>query len=69
MNNKEKSKKSLNIMVTGGSGFLGSHIADALTDAGHNVFIFDIEPSIYLKKDQKMVFIDFSLRFFIHCFK
>jgi UDP-glucose 4-epimerase len=47
--------KGLNIMVTGGSGFLGSHIADALTDAGHKVTIFDIKESPYLREGQDMV--------------
>lgn len=45
----------MNILVTGGSGFLGSHVADALSDAGHNVTIFDICPSPYLRQDQYMV--------------
>lgn len=43
------------ILVTGGSGFLGSHIADALSDEGHAVTIFDLEKSKYLRNDQKMV--------------
>ena len=51
-------KKSLNIMVTGGSGFLGSHIADALTSFGHKVTIFDIKESPYLKEGQNMVVSD-----------
>jgi UDP-glucose 4-epimerase len=42
-------------VVFGGSGFLGSHVADALTDAGHEVTIYDITPSPYLRKDQTMV--------------
>jgi len=35
----------LKTLVTGGSGFLGSHVADALTEAGHQVTIFDTKPS------------------------
>lgn len=45
----------MRILVTGGSGFLGSHVADALSDAGHEVTIFDIRQSPYLRSDQKMV--------------
>lgn len=43
-----------NVLVTGGSGFLGSHVADALTEAGYMVTIFDREKSPYLKINQKM---------------
>ncbi len=44
------------ILVTGGAGFLGSHIADALTDEGHEVTILDMKPSEYLQGGkQKMV--------------
>lgn len=45
----------MKIMVTGGSGFLGSHVADALSDAGHEVTVFDIKDSLYLRPDQHMV--------------
>jgi len=45
----------MKILVTGGSGFLGSHVADALTNAGHDVTIFDIHHSSYLKQGQKMI--------------
>jgi UDP-glucose 4-epimerase len=31
----------LNILLTGGAGFIGSHIADALIARGHDVFILD----------------------------
>jgi UDP-glucose 4-epimerase len=44
-----------NVIVFGGSGFLGSHVADALTNAGHNVRIYDIKKSPYLQKNQKMI--------------
>ena len=42
-------------IVFGGSGFLGSHIADTLTNKGYDVTIFDLQPSKYLKDKQKMV--------------
>lgn len=45
----------MKILVTGGSGFLGSHVADALTEAGHEVSIFDVRPSPYLGEGQKMI--------------
>jgi len=45
----------MNILITGGSGFLGSHVADALSDAGHCVTIFDIHKSPYQRSDQTML--------------
>ena len=42
-------------VVIGGSGFLGSHLADALTGAGYAVSIFDVLPSPWLKSDQEMI--------------
>ena len=43
------------VLVCGGSGFLGSHVADALSDAGFKVRIFDTRVSPYLRPDQKMI--------------
>ncbi len=45
----------MNITVFGGSGFLGSHVADVLSERGHKVLIFDRAKSPYLRKDQSMV--------------
>ncbi len=44
-----------NILVIGGSGFLGSHVSDALTDAGYKVKIFDRQESKWLKSNQEMI--------------
>jgi len=43
------------ILVIGGSGFLGSHVADDLSNRGYEVTIFDVQKSKFLRKDQKMV--------------
>lgn len=52
LNNSEDKRK---VLVFGGSGFLGSHVADALSDAGYDVHVFDRHPSLWLRKDQKMI--------------
>ena len=41
--------------VIGGSGFLGSHVADALTAAGHCVRIYDRKASPWVRGNQEMV--------------
>lgn len=42
-------------IVYGASGFLGSHVADALSNVGYRVRLFDRRPSIYQRPDQEMV--------------
>ena len=32
---------AMNICVTGGAGFIGSHLVDRLIDLGHNVLVID----------------------------
>ncbi len=45
----------MKVIVFGGSGFLGSHVADELSNRGYDVTIFDKNQSAYLHPDQKMV--------------
>ena len=45
----------MRILVTGGSGFLGSHVADELTSRGHEVTIYDYVESKYINEKQKMI--------------
>ena len=42
-------------LVTGASGFLGSHLADYLTLKKKNIILFDKKESKYKKKNQKMI--------------
>ncbi len=43
------------VIVFGGSGFLGSYVADELSNRGYDVTIADVRKSIYLKDSQKFV--------------
>ncbi len=42
-------------LVVGGSGFIGSHVADALTAAGLSVRLLDVVPSPYRVSAQEMI--------------
>jgi len=37
----------MKVVIFGGSGFLGSYVADALSWEGHEVTIFDQKPSTF----------------------
>jgi UDP-glucose 4-epimerase len=50
----------MKIVVIGGSGFLGSHVSDALSEAGYAVTILDRVVSNWLRSDQNMVIGDIS---------
>ena len=42
-------------VVVGGSGFIGSYVADCLCEAGYQVTIYDRAQSNWLRNDQEMV--------------
>jgi len=42
-------------VVFGGSGFVGSHVADHLSKAGYQTTVFDLLPSPWLQGEQQMV--------------
>ncbi|WP_202614032.1 NAD-dependent epimerase/dehydratase family protein [Silvanigrella paludirubra] len=44
-----------NVLVIGGAGFLGSHVADELTNKGYQVSIFDNKPSKFLQPSQSLI--------------
>lgn len=45
----------MNVLVLGGAGFLGSHVADYLTKEGYSVVIFDLKKPAFLQKGQKFI--------------
>lgn len=51
---------SKKFLVTGASGFIGSHVADFLTSKGHKVFLFDKKFSKFKKINQKMLLGDIN---------
>ncbi|HRE09274.1 MAG TPA: NAD-dependent epimerase/dehydratase family protein [Ignavibacteria bacterium] len=40
----------MKILVTGGAGFIGSHVVDVLMEQGHDVIIYDLEAPVYGQK-------------------
>ncbi len=56
------------VLVTGGSGFIGSHICDRLIEMGHNVVCVDnlmtsrIENIEHLRENNRFLFIEADLR-------
>lgn len=51
----------MNIVVTGGAGFIGSHVCDALRLAGHNILVID---NLSTGKTENMNFLDDNMALF-----
>lgn len=45
----------MKILVTGGAGFIGSHVVDVLMEQGHTVVIYDLESPVYGQKCENIV--------------
>lgn len=45
----------MKVVVFGGSGFIGSHVADILSEKGYDVTIFDKKSSEYIKPEQRVI--------------
>jgi dTDP-L-rhamnose 4-epimerase len=47
------------VLITGGAGFVGSHLADALTQAGDEVILFDnLEPQVHGEAVRRPAYLD-----------
>src|SRR5207253_3070018 len=47
------------VLITGGAGFVGSHLADALAHAGHEVVLFDnLEPQVHGPEATRPAYLD-----------
>lgn len=47
------------VLITGGAGFVGSHLADALATAGHEVTLFDnLEPQVHGEAAVRPAYLD-----------
>ena len=44
----------LRILITGGAGFIGSHLADKLLQLGNEVICYDNFDSFYLNKEKNI---------------
>ncbi|MCP5482119.1 MAG: NAD(P)-dependent oxidoreductase [Spirochaetales bacterium] len=47
--------KKSRVVVFGGAGFLGSHVADKLLSYGHEVSVFDLAPSAYASREMETI--------------
>lgn len=50
----------MNILIIGGTGFIGSHLVDALVSLKHNIYVFGRHKSKYENANAKYIYGDFN---------
>eukprot|EP00894_Picocystis_sp_ML_P005114 jgi/Pico_ML_1/55631/g1293.t1 len=50
------------VLCTGGGGFLGRHVVQAMLDEGAHVRIFDLAPTMHLREDGRATYVQGDLR-------
>ena len=51
-----------NILVTGGNGFIASHLVDHLAALGHRIIVLDVYPRAYDDLPRGVTFVQGSLQ-------
>ena len=69
---KENGRKSMRIVITGGAGFLGSHLCDSLLQGGHTVVCMDnlltgrMENISHLLGNERFTFLKYNVCDYLH---
>ena len=59
-------KETKRVLVTGGAGFLGSHICEKLVNEGHDVIVSLVSPYVDQREDFKSLMGNNIVEFYVH---